>query len=131
VNGQGTLDVRGERKRRNCGKLVVILPDMSTLKPLLEAGAETKTELRGSFYLNWRGAFTPKLTENGFLKLAWKKRSTRQYESVDGKHRRYLFASGPRDSDVFYRLGIRMEFQGKSLCQGGSRSWRFQRFSLI
>jgi len=101
VNGEGTLDLRGEKKF--AGKLVVDIADMSTLKPLLEASGN-KTELRGSFLLNWEGRGSlPRLTENGFLKLAWKKRSTRQYESVDRKHRRYLFASGARDSDVFYR----------------------------
>jgi hypothetical protein len=51
---------------------VVDIADMSTLKPLLEASGN-KTELRGSFLLNWEGRGSlPKLTENGFLKLAWK-----------------------------------------------------------
>src|SRR2546427_967837 len=45
---------------------------MSTLKPLLEASGN-KTELRGSFLLNWEGRGSlPRLTENGFLKLDWK-----------------------------------------------------------
>src|SRR5437868_6386975 len=52
VNGQGTLDLRGEKKF--AGKLVVDIADMSTLKPLLEASGN-KTELRGSFLLNWEG----------------------------------------------------------------------------
>ncbi|HEY1894207.1 MAG TPA: hypothetical protein VGG52_06610, partial [Chthoniobacterales bacterium] len=70
VNGQGTLDLRGEKKF--AGKLVVDIADMSTLKPLLEASGN-KTELRGSFLLNWEGRGSlSKLTENGFLKLAWK-----------------------------------------------------------
>ena len=70
VNGQGTLDLRGEKKF--AGKLVVDIADMSTLKPLLEASGN-KTELRGSFLLNWEGRGSlPKLTENGFLKLDWK-----------------------------------------------------------
>ncbi|PYL87156.1 MAG: hypothetical protein DMF16_10730, partial [Verrucomicrobia bacterium] len=70
VNGQGMLDLRGEKKF--AGKLVVDIADMSTLKPLLEASGN-KTELRGSFLLNWEGRGSlSKLTENGFLKLAWK-----------------------------------------------------------
>src|SRR5205814_4568785 len=70
VNAQGTLDLRGENKF--AGKLVVDIADMSTLKPLLEASGN-KTELRGSFLLNWEGRGSlSKLTENGFLKLAWK-----------------------------------------------------------
>src|SRR5438067_6889227 len=70
VNGQGMLDLRGEKKF--AGKLVVDIADMSTLKPLLEASGN-KTELRGSFLVNWEGRGSlSKLTENGFLKLAWK-----------------------------------------------------------
>src|SRR6266480_4496045 len=70
VNGQGTLDLRGEKKF--AGKLAVDITDMSTLKPLLEASGN-KMELRGSFLLNWDGrGSASKLTENGSLKLAWK-----------------------------------------------------------
>src|SRR5205085_1097294 len=70
VNGQGTLDLRGEKKF--AGKLAVEIADMSTLKPLLEASGN-KAELRGSFLLNWSGrGSASKLTEDGFLKLAWK-----------------------------------------------------------
>ena len=67
VNGQGTLELRGEKKF--AGKLAVDIADLSTLKPLLEASGN-KTELRGSFLLNWNGSGSAsKLTENGFLKL--------------------------------------------------------------
>jgi hypothetical protein len=70
VNGQGTLDLRGEKKF--AGKLMVDIADVSTLKPLLEASGN-KTELRGSFLLDWEGRGSlSKLTENGFLKLGWR-----------------------------------------------------------
>src|SRR5437588_1865488 len=70
VNGQGTLAFRCAKKF--AGKLAVDVADMNTLKPLLEASGN-KTELRGSFLLNWSGrGSASKLTENGFLKLAWK-----------------------------------------------------------
>src|SRR5207244_2691544 len=70
VTGERTLDLRGEK--RFGGKLVGDIADMSTLKPLLEASGN-KTELRGSFLLNWEGRGSlSKLSENGFLKLAWK-----------------------------------------------------------
>src|SRR5438105_1929254 len=70
VNGHGTLDLRGEKKF--AGKVAVEIADMSTLKPLLEASGN-KAELRGSFLLNWNGrGSASKLTEDGFLKLAWK-----------------------------------------------------------
>src|SRR4029453_11743594 len=70
VNGQGTLDLRGERKF--AGKLAIDIADASTLKPLLEAGGN-KTELGGSFSMNWNGRGSlSKLTESGSLKLEWK-----------------------------------------------------------
>src|SRR5207253_8622279 len=52
VNGQGTLDLRGER--RFAGKLAIDIADLKTLKPLLEA-AGNKTELGGPFTMNWNG----------------------------------------------------------------------------
>jgi hypothetical protein len=70
VNGQGTLDLRGERKF--AGKLTIDIADLNTLKPLLEASGN-KTELGGSFTMNWNGhGSLAKLTEIGSLKLDWK-----------------------------------------------------------
>ena len=70
ANGQGTLDLRGEKKF--AGKLAVDIADVNTLKPLLEASGN-KAELGGSFLLDWDGrGSASKLTENGSLKLAWK-----------------------------------------------------------
>ncbi|PYL46691.1 MAG: hypothetical protein DMF40_11370 [Verrucomicrobia bacterium] len=70
VNGQGTLDLRGERKF--AGKLAIDIADLNTLKPLLEASGN-KSELGGSFTMNWNGhGSLTKLTEIGSLKLDWK-----------------------------------------------------------
>jgi TamB, inner membrane protein subunit of TAM complex len=70
VNGQGTLDLRGERKF--AGKLAIDIADLNTLKPLLEASGN-KMEVGGSFTTNWNGhGSLTKLTEIGSLKLDWK-----------------------------------------------------------
>ncbi|PYK76361.1 MAG: hypothetical protein DME42_00285 [Verrucomicrobia bacterium] len=70
VNGQGTLDLRGERKF--AGKLAIDIADLKTLKPVLEASGN-KTELGGLFTMNWNGhGSLTKLTEIGSLKLDWK-----------------------------------------------------------
>ncbi len=70
INGQGTLDLRGERKF--AGKLAIDIADLSALKPLL-GGSGNKTELAGSFTMNWNGQGSlAKLTEIGSLKLDWK-----------------------------------------------------------
>jgi hypothetical protein len=70
VNGQGKLDLRGEREF--AGKLAIDIADLKTLKPLLEA-AGNKTELGGSFTVNWNGhGSLARLTEIGSLKLDWK-----------------------------------------------------------
>ncbi|HKR54592.1 MAG TPA: translocation/assembly module TamB domain-containing protein, partial [Chthoniobacterales bacterium] len=70
VNGEGTLDLRSERKFG--GKLAIDIADLKTLKPLLEAGGN-KTELGGSFTMNWNGhGSLARLTEIGSLKLDWK-----------------------------------------------------------
>lgn len=70
VNGQGTLDLRGERQF--AGKLAIDIADLNTLKPLLEASGN-KMELGGSFMMNWNGhGSLTKLTETGSLKLDWK-----------------------------------------------------------
>src|SRR5205823_2588347 len=67
VNGQGTLDLRGERKF--AGKLAIDIADLKTLKPVLEASGN-KTELGGLFTMNWNGhGSLAKLTEIGSLKL--------------------------------------------------------------
>jgi autotransporter translocation and assembly factor TamB len=70
VSGQGMLDLRGEGKF--AGKLAIDIADLNTLKPLLEASGN-KTELGGSFMMNWNGhGSLTKLTEIGSLKLDWK-----------------------------------------------------------
>jgi TamB, inner membrane protein subunit of TAM complex len=70
VNGHGTLDLRG--KRKFAGKLAIDIADLKTLKPLLEASGN-KTELGGSFIMNWNGhGSLTKLTEIGSLELDWK-----------------------------------------------------------
>ena len=70
VTGQGTLDLRGERKF--AGKLAIDIADLNKLKPLLE-GSGNKMELGGSFIMNWNGhGSLTKLTEIGSLKLDWK-----------------------------------------------------------
>ena len=75
VNGQGTLDLRGERKF--AGKLTIDIADLNTLKPLLEASGN-KTELGGSFMMNWNGhGSLAKLTEIGSLKLDLEERPAR------------------------------------------------------
>ncbi|PYI89873.1 MAG: hypothetical protein DMF03_06525 [Verrucomicrobia bacterium] len=69
VNAQGTFDLRGQRNF--AGKVSVDIADMSTLKPLLEA-AGNKTELGGTFALNWEGRGSlARVAENGSLKLTW------------------------------------------------------------
>lgn len=70
VNGQGTLSLRDERKFE--GKVAIDIADLNTLKPLLQASGN-KTELAGSFTMNWNGQGSlARLTETGSLKLEWK-----------------------------------------------------------
>ncbi len=69
VNGQGTIDLRGQRNFT--GKISVDIADMSTLKPSLEATGN-KIELGGAFAMNWEGRGSlARLAENGSLKLSW------------------------------------------------------------
>jgi TamB, inner membrane protein subunit of TAM complex len=115
VNGLGTLDLRGERKF--AGKLAIDIADLKTLKPLLEAGG-SKTDLGGSFTMNWNGhGSLARLTEVGSLKLDWKNGRLGNMKAMTANIDATYSQAG-LDVPTFFIGSDRMDFQAVVSAKG-------------